>query len=49
MLADKHVLPDENELGYRGAFSAVLYSDPEIEAHRDESYEDILRAEGESD
>ena len=48
MLADKHVLPDENELRYRGAFSAALYSDPEIEAHRDESYEDILRAEGES-
>ncbi len=46
---DAAMLADEHDLRYRGAFTEVLYNEQEMEAHRDESYEDILRAEGEID
>ncbi|MCY4580806.1 MAG: hypothetical protein OXD31_17400 [Chloroflexi bacterium] len=48
-LVDAAMLADEHVIRYGGAFSEALYNDQEMEAHRDESYEDILRAEGEID
>ena len=36
---------DENELRYAGTFSEPLYNDQELAFHRDESYEDVMRAD----
>ena len=46
---DAAMLADEHDLRYRGAFSEAQYNEQETEALRDESYEDILRTEGEID